>query len=275
MSQRINTSLPVNKSHPLNRGLVSWWMNMPNRWGGGGLVLRDIAGVNHASIVGSGISYKGKVRSGYGSVDNDGTQANIEIPKSLVATEVNSSVFMWIQTSQGTNGGFGRSLFADRSSSTPIWKLDSLSSSASENRLFFTHRDDSSSLTFVVGNTAINDGVPHYVGVTKSGTSITLFMDGLVDGSGTLNGDDSLTSTTTSIISDAADSNASQNDFKFDDIRLYHRTLSVGEVRALYNESLRGHPNTLNFSDPSYAVPSAPAAPTGFPFQRYYLGGAA
>ncbi len=43
----LNTSNPVNRGHPLARGLVHWWKPLPHNWGGN--VLYDIVGGNHAT----------------------------------------------------------------------------------------------------------------------------------------------------------------------------------------------------------------------------------
>lgn len=44
----INYGQPVNWSHPLNRGLLGWWLPLPN-WAGG-LSLRDLCGVRHGTL---------------------------------------------------------------------------------------------------------------------------------------------------------------------------------------------------------------------------------
>ncbi len=84
----------VNRSAPLNRGLVSWWMHLPNRLGGGGLKFRDLYNRKHATI--EGATWKGNSgkSSGWGALSFDGTDdralatsvAAVAFPATLCAT---------------------------------------------------------------------------------------------------------------------------------------------------------------------------------------------
>jgi hypothetical protein len=66
----IDTRNPIEWRHPLNRGLVSWWLPF-GPWQGGG-TLRDLARRNHGTLTNGPTWAAG--RDGFGAVKFDGRE---------------------------------------------------------------------------------------------------------------------------------------------------------------------------------------------------------
>lgn len=102
----------VNRSAPLNRGLVSWWMTLPNRLGGGGNTFRDLMGRNHGTLT-NGPTWSGNRRlGGFGSIA--GTSAASSWVDCSRITQLDGATRVtirgWIyRSSTGSIAGFGRS----------------------------------------------------------------------------------------------------------------------------------------------------------------------
>ena len=103
----------VNRASPLNRGLVSWWLNLPQR--GKGNTFFDIAGRNHGTLT-NGPTFQGPLGrpGGFGSIKGDGVDSGTYIASFL--PNVSTSTFShggWVRpvtTSSGmyiANGGNG------------------------------------------------------------------------------------------------------------------------------------------------------------------------
>lgn len=74
----IDLHRPVNWSHPLNRGLVSWWLAMPHS-GRRGLTWRDLCGRNHGTLTNGPVwgGAKGR-RGGFASLEFDGDNDRVD-----------------------------------------------------------------------------------------------------------------------------------------------------------------------------------------------------
>lgn len=69
---------PVERAHPLNKGLVGWYANLP--WYNSGPRLIDIAGRNHGTLTGGPTWVPG--RNGFGALNFDGSDDYVSIPRS-------------------------------------------------------------------------------------------------------------------------------------------------------------------------------------------------
>lgn len=173
----------------------------------------------------------------WGAMDFDGNDQWVVVESGTVlATLLNSSISVWINSTV-EDASSGVAIYCERGTSgQDIFKLDFAGASASvtPRSAFFTHRDDAGNLTFVVGTSTTNDGRWHHVALTKAGTSAILYIDGVVDKSETLNGDDTFTDPglESRIGADTGDGAA---DFigQIDNVQLYNRTLTPSEVETL------------------------------------------
>ena len=250
MLSRIHEDLLIHKpafGTPLreewaNKILAGWAFNE-----GGGTTVYDIKRKYHGPFtVLTAASWGQGVRGPYitfVAADTDWIVVNSGV---LAATKLNASIFAWIRTSQSAVAG-GHTVYSERASSgNDIWKLSTSESGGGGHEVAFVHRDDAGTLTQVRNTTTtINNGLWHHIGFTKRGTSITLYIDGVIAASGTLSGTDTFTNSGISCRI-GADIAAASNDFEGDieSMFLFDTALTDSEVFQLYQ-----HPY-LMYEDP-------------------------
>jgi len=179
------------------RGLVGAW---PFGMQGGGNVAYDFSNQEADGTLENSVTWStGQYRSAINSVNGD---SHVLINRKIISGELNSSIFAWIkiESSIGRASG-GRALYSERTEETSIWKLNLLDTNPASD-LIFTHRDSSNNLTQIPTSVDTNDGNWHHVGLVKRGTSVSIYFDGAVASSGSLNGGDTLTVNQTSIGTD-------------------------------------------------------------------------
>ena len=256
----VNASNPVNWDHPLNRGLVSWWLPLPGRQGG--LRLWDLCGRNHCSLQ-NGPGWVGG-RNGYLAVERDGSNdlilSDSVVPFNLSKLTV-SIVFSLPSLPSAYKGLTGQ------------WKDDGGASqrsyvlgTTSGNSLYALTSTDGSyqaAREFGDGTAALTAGkVHHGVLAYTSATGAVLYMDGAQRAT---NGQTGNLHSSTDAFRIGAMGFASS--FQYLAAKIYEcsvrdRALSASEVLALYDQSRQGHPDTLaRLSTVRYFVPAA--APAG------------
>jgi len=273
-------SQPVNMAHPLNRGLVSWWMNLPHgRWGGG-LAFRDLIRRNDGDLLNmDGSDWVGaKGRPGGWGALNFAPNHAVQIPNDLSIESLASSPFtitVWIMPITTGEGVTGR--IADKRHAPGAWG----------GWLFFT--DDNSSLGFITArsNGSIN---AHQRG---SDNALTLGQWAFVcvtyndwgDRKGHIYVNGSEIAYDTNIAAGAATGTDQGGalyigneaaisrafDGRIDDVRIYRRLLSITDINALYRESRAGYPSVLNWI--RRRVVKEIAAASGLPLRLVGTGG--
>ncbi len=170
-----------------------------------------------------------------------GTSSDFGILKSgtILCTLANASVAMWIKTTQSTNIN-GYPLYCERAASgNDLWKFE-IRNAGGTGKLELVHRDDSGTLDLHAGSTPItvNDGQWHHVALTKSGTTIKIYIDGGLQSTDTLTGNDTMTDAglQVRIGGDKGDGTVFYNG-NMDDLRLYNTTLSATDVANLFNKN--------------------------------------
>lgn len=250
----------VNRASPLNRGLVSWWLALPQR--GKGNTWFDIASTKHGTLSGSP-SWRGAMGrpSGYGALEVVAASSQYvdcgQPAATYSATECTITGWMKRTAASGLSGfgtvgsSSGRFVCEFHSSGSIFFVADDVFPSAASNDLLWHHF----AMVFVGGSrvTGYMDGVQ--VAETATGVPATTssaasqgnFLIGKVEfGGGPLMADGS-----------------------HDDVRAYNRALSGSEIAALYQDSLRGYPTTLNRVRPVSVIGEAGGAATAFPWHYY------
>lgn len=233
----VNWTSPINWNASLNKGLVSWWLNV-SHWQGG-FTFRDLARDNDGNL-GNGPVWGGPTdrRGGMGSLDFQSGQNHIcTLPTAgslNITTEITLSVWAKPVQAQGSAGGrvisqtngstgdyYGLILRSDLAldvrinntfdpSATDVWVADEWS--------FFTMTFDGSDVRAHVNGVQvhtytqsgpISSGNAKRIGQHPGGTVTRRFI-GLLD-----------------------------------DVRIYDRGLNNAEIFVLYEDSLRGYPETL------------------------------
>lgn len=257
-------SNPVNWQSPLNRGLVSWWLNLPSL-SGGGTTFRDIAGSNHGTLTSmatpststSGWNRTTR-RGGWGHLAFDGTNDYVGVPSSTQFDFAGDfSVSAWIYATAST--AFVDAVSRATSSLAQQWALEQISGSRIDFYL------QTSGGTYRAQNTtkwSVN--MWHFVVGTLTGTTVRVYVDGVVGGTtATITGSFSSLPGTKVAMGAAGQNPANYWPGAIDDVRLYNRTLSALEVLALYQGSLQGYPQTLNRIQLVGNAPVAAAGGTG------------
>lgn len=149
----------------------------------------------------------------------------------ILGALTNSTIELWTKLANGYNYA-NKALYCERAAAgNDIFKLEG---NAAGDALRFTHRDDAGTLTRPEATpTAINDNTRHHVVMTKAGTGISFYIDGVAKGTGTLNGTNTLTDAGISsrLGIDIADGSTALA-ATLDELALYDTALSSTRVTA-------------------------------------------
>jgi hypothetical protein len=172
------------------------------------------------------------------SVSLNGNNANYIEAKNgtIVCTNTNASVEAWVNLSSIAGG---QSIYCERAASgNDIWKLE-VAPTPNTHKLQWTHRDDGGTLFQVHSSTTVDDSKTHHVVITKSGTAIQLYVDGLADGSGTMGGTNTLTNAglEARIGNDKGDSTIPLNG-TIDEVAVYSSALTATQVLKHFQAGL-------------------------------------
>lgn len=242
----INLGQPINRSHPLNRGLNCWHMSLPGRTGGNRIL--DLVNKNHGTLTNGPTWQSGAGRPGsFGSIGFDGSNDYIGFSQLSFSTDVTVSCWVtWSSLARHCLFQNGNAAFSLGGSGTSIfWGFNVLSTLLS------------------TSFTPTLDQWYHFV-ATQSATSpypAVIYKDGLQLTSGN----------TSAFVADGSVHYWGNYSFtsgfhagKMDDMRVWDRVLSADEVAALRFDSLTGYQQTLNrlpmrvFSDGGGAPAASP-----------------
>lgn len=144
---------------------------------------------------------------------------------------LNSSVSMWFNTSTTTDA----SMFYDERSTVSgndIWRIEVNISGNGFVR--FTYRDDAGTLSQITGTKVINDGKWHHLVLTKAGTAVKTYIDGVLDLNSSVTGTDNFTNTSVQSVLGKDPLASGFLNGKEDNVLLYNRTLTHNEAKQLF-----------------------------------------
>lgn len=238
----INSAQPVNWSHPLNRGLLSWHLCLPAD-GRKGFRWLDLCHRSHAVLTnmdpGSDwLGPRGRV-GGWGSIDFDGSNDHCFVSSyPFIDGAAGATLACWFRTgsamtnkqivglpdaSSGTNG---IDLNFQNATSVRFW----LKTGATSNGL-------SATVTY-------NDNVWHHIAGTYDGTTRRLFFDGIQVANDFRSG--TITASAKELNIGRFGSFGNYYVGQADDVRIANRAYSAEEVRRLYELSRTGYQGLLN-----------------------------
>lgn len=230
-----NIGYPVNRNAPLNRGLTSWWVRPPVLVSNARLL--DIAGINDGTfyltpVYGTGGSRPG----GWGGLTFDGTN---HVDVTFVAKPAAFTVAAWIKNN-GASATF-QCVFAWGHSAAGI----AVFRKTDVNQLQYGEYDGVN-FHSATSTQTISGGWTH-VAMTDDGTTVSLYINGAADGSGSVT-----TTPTLSVMALGAGrvvGSAHESGWigQIDDWRFYNRTLSADEIAQLYRASKTGYARELNW----------------------------
>lgn len=239
---------PVNRPHPLNRGLASWWLTLPGL--DGGRQLFDIAGLNHGVLT-NGPTWRGTTRpGGFGQLTFDGVNNFVNCgPLSFPGA---ITVAAWIRPDNAATATIASNYNA--AGNAAQFDLD-LNADGS-----ITFLVQSATGQYRIWTTAAGlcpPGEWRHVLAAHDGTlgtgGVRVFVGG-VSQSLTVTTGGSGSGTVPASAGNTAVGRLGSFDGEYfpgaiDDVRLYRRSLSDTEARALRDESRLGSPGTLNRLD--------------------------
>lgn len=232
-----NLGAAPNRSAPLNRGLVGWWLVLPGNAPRSGGRWLDLLGRYNGTLTSSTAlpTWAAKMRpGGWASLSTGAAAGYVQLPAILSQTVF--TLAAWINTSANTGviisnlgGGFGGQEWAIGdtvgSGKPGLWNGTSWVGS---------------------GNTTVNDGAWHHLAVTHaSGGPAVFYKDGKLESSVA-----------------HADPSAGGNNMRIgrrggggstifsgnlDDVRIYNRALGDDEIARLYDASRTRYQNELNW----------------------------
>jgi hypothetical protein len=265
----IVTGQPINWAHPLNRGLVSWWLTLPGAYGRA-FKWFDLCNRNHGTLTNMdpGTDWVGPQgrRGGWGALSFDGTDDSVQMPQSTILKPTTAiTAAAWVRA-------------ADVHDTQPVLTWDG--GSVDAYRLQLKDAGGVDSVTFLIGTTAatktytagtkfLNGTWYHLVG-TYDGANVRIYVDGIEEASTALTGN-----ITYNPFGDQRVYIGSSNTVSsfrkglIDDVRIYNRALSAGDVAWLYQLSQQYYPGLLNrIPSWKYAEQAAVAA-VGGPFPHH------
>lgn len=232
---------PVNWAHPLNRGLVSWWLNMPG-WTFGS-TWRDLCGRNHGTLTSMDpatdwVSPRGRV-GGLGALDFDATNDYVAVPNGSI-NFLNGgqwSISVWYNLR--TNASFPRVL---------AQAIDGYNTFS-----FVVFTGGYPSVSTVIGGVTttvdyaqlnLQNAWVHLLAVIDS-TPSAMYRNGIALSTATSGSSNTHASNVGITIGARTDASRFWDGW-LDDIRIWNRKLTEPEAWALYNDSRQGYPGTLN-----------------------------
>lgn len=245
--QAINWGQPVNRSCPLNRGLLAWWLCRPE------------------STIASGKLF-GLEKKYVASPTNSPTIQTAMRPGGMLALELTGASSQYVQSDSvisTTNAARTVSIWIYPTSSSRMGVIGTRSASSGWNLSInrttagnITYIQNSSASPEVAGGVTTNQWQCIAFTATASNASVIIYRNGLQVG------------TSGAGISESAgiaeyighDNAANYYSGRVDDARIWNRTLSANEIYSVYRDSLTGYQQTLNrFSRPLFNSASAAA----------------
>jgi hypothetical protein len=265
----LNYGNPVNWDSPLTRGLVSWWLPLPQN--SGGLRLMDLCNRFHGTRTASP-TWRGGIGPGsYGALNfltassqfvNCGASAAMQLttsPLTLIVRFRPSGDYTTTQT-----------LFACSTNTSGIqWGLEF---GRTDNKFTFLNNSGAVHLT---STASVSTDVDTHVVLVRGGSAgawtFAFYINGQTDATGSTAGNPDATSGTTAIgcyyNSGGAFAPATA---VIAEAMLFNRNLTQSEAKLWFDSSRQGHPLTLNYINPLSVFASAGGGgATAFPWHYY------
>ena len=224
----IRGPLLLDAGDPINKGLLGFW---PLDFSGGA-VSRDISpNRRHGAITTStnagGAGVLGRV------TNFDGSSTYIRPSGTILSTVI--SVSVWARSGITGTPGWNRMISTKSNYNSPEgWEITLVSGSNTD--LIVSANLGSSLQANVVSNWAT--GTWHHIVVVYNGTSVSIYADGLLKGSGTIN---AITSTAVPLVfGDNTALNEARWNGSLSAARVYNRVLVPNDVHRLYRDRWAG-----------------------------------
>lgn len=249
----INIAKPVNWAHPLNRGLVSWWLALPGGWGRGPTWF-DLCKKNNGTLTNGPVWNSPFGRpGGSGALNLDGSNDYVDCGSasslSLTITDA-FTVSCWLRNAQTADANIVAK--QRNAGSFQGYGIVLTNSRSAIEALIYGGSTHPGLLVSWPSNYA--DSTWHHLAFSYDGSmnvsGLNLYTDGaLVTGTTVLNDATAATDITNSVslqISGRGGSAANVWGGYIDDVRIQKKALSGSELRAEYDLSRQGYGPLLN-----------------------------
>jgi hypothetical protein len=242
LNRALHVGQPVNPSAPLNRDLVGWWMvHRQPPFNIGGARFLDLCGKNHASFVGS---------TWAGSLGRPGGTGALACPINTYALTASGSEATRVSYSCWTRWRIAGSANYPRAMGTvengALGTTDRYFQFAATEISFRIFDGATKSATYTSG--ANNDIWWHLVG-TADGSNVRLYVNGVLQATTAAGNPFTGYSDPRLLLGSSVDSTAHVD---IDDVRFAERVWSDNEVASLYQASLTGYQQELNYYRRAY-----------------------
>lgn len=217
--------------HPLTRGLVAWWLPLPNNSGGSRLF--DIRGTNHGTLT-NGPTWGAVAPDGFGALSYTGT-AYVALPAISFGSELTISV--WIRWA-----AWQTSSAVYKFGSRPQMQLSRIATSKLEAVML-----DSAAFQSPQSN-AVDDGAWHKIdAVWVDSVRLSVYQDGVLANEDTTVNTMVQAAVTGTLGTSSAGTAANNWNGQIGGFAFYNRALSAAEILALYDQARRGYPDMLRW----------------------------
>ena len=258
MRRFINPYNPVNWNHPLNVGLVSWWLAIPQIFSGYGTITwNDLCRKNNGTLFNNAL-WDGTIRNNaFGAVSLNGVNQYVDLGlnQSLKFGSGDFSYCGWILFDIL---GSSDSLIIESNDGTAE---RSFGKNAADNMVWFM-RDNiggAGHMISISNPTAFKSNRWYHCVSTRVGTNGYLYVDGIKVASGSAASLGNCDVSNTSVkLGGRTVGSLSYLDGKIDGVKIYNRGLSDQEVSLLYYEEISKYRHTLNYiNTKSYFFPTS------------------
>lgn len=253
--------------HPLNRGLLGWWLPLPNNSGGSRLF--DIKGGRHGTLTNGPTWAAGPSAAQALSFDGSDDHWISTLPSLTAVTlevvyrSTSSAANMHLVNHDSTGGGGGR-----------VWQHRQ-TSGGKFNWIPFDFGGNPRSVT---GNVTVNDGNWQHVVCVYDASTNAIYVNGALDATGTPGGGTGMDSSVTNVEFGLPNGNTGGAYFsgQLAHAAVLNRVVAASEVWGRYEQWRRNFPDTLRrFSRRAYLFGSGVGGGGGGNRRRRLLLGAA
>lgn len=243
----LNLGSPVNWADPLNRGLVAWWLALPNYKG---LQWRNLtsSGLYHGTLTNGPVWQGSKGRpGGFGSLKFDATDDLVDCGQAIGnGVTTNFTTGAWIRPSSLAS----QQNVVQRRASGPGWAFDLLTSGVMRFTVVGVANYDTTATVPTNSWTRVD-------AVYTSGAGL-IYINGVQALSVAMG---SITNTTgeSYVIGKRQYSGTSDRVFNgnIDDVSFFNRALSASDIYQRYAASKAGYPTQLNWNRRAYGYVAA------------------
>lgn len=251
--RRLDHASPINWNSPLNRGLLRWWLCLPDR--NRGNVWRDLTRRNDATIKGATVAGSRGRPGGWGCYQYNGTSNAAQTAAINLSSVSTLTVSFWLWwDAYGTNDDLTLETSANANSNLGAFFIDPNMGGSSDVLIVVnTNGTNFSGVQFARTNASAtawnhwvvcmdrNAGAQQVTAVYINGRSISLSNTFTNTGSsgGFGNYDWNFMARNNGALLQGAG--------KLDDVRIYNRVLMSSEVKEQYRDAARGNRKTLRW----------------------------